>query len=157
MMIAGLMIAGLTPTATADAVEESDIVIDGRTYGPEDGLVVEEGELPLDSAGGATLRNVSYDWGSSYARSRERLQYWYDGSAYAAGNRYGSERIIRVGFKYTRDGADLISWRYSNARSSNCTWSGGSVATATVRDTLDPNAPPTRFRYSTSRINPNVC
>jgi hypothetical protein len=45
IVIAGFAGGALAPAAAADVAQENEIVIDGRTYGPEDGLVVEEGEF----------------------------------------------------------------------------------------------------------------
>ena len=165
MFIAALSAPGLAASASAsvtgtagwDASDDvTPIVVDGSTFGPDDGLVVTEGSTLVGVGGSALRANASYTWGSSFARSRERLQFWYDGSARAAANVFSSKRIVQVCFQYKR-GTSNVGGACSNASFRSCPPSSGSTATKTVRDSLDPNAPVTRFTYSTSRINPSVC
>lgn len=132
----------------------------GKTYTSADGVKVISGEIPLDRSGAssrvadAEAGGTTLMFGSSYAKNVERLQYWYDGSAYASGKRdynpngLGAKRVMQVCFKYTRDGVDVIGWQCSTARPGPA-FSPGPVVKKTIRDTLNPVAPKTIFRYST--------
>ena len=149
---------------------QSEVTIDGRSYGPEDGLVITTGSIALDRASdpqrdalrgtGSSLDSTgttaNFYFGPSYATSNETAQFFYQGRSYAAANIYGGKRIVGVCVKYTRGGADLTGNYCSNAYSNTGSWSPGRVNGTNIHDTLDPNAPQTIFRYSTSRIDPNI-
>lgn len=91
---------------------------------------------------------ATFTRGASYSRVTERWQLWYDGESRAFGNSYGAGFVIRASFKWTRDGESLTRWYNSNASgASGCSWSAGPEETHTIRDTYDPFAPETRFRY----------
>lgn len=145
----------------SDAYVLSDVYIDpqGRVLTEANGLVTYSGEIevghietsaPTRKALGAVHR---YNFGSSYASTQEIAQLVYKGTAYASGkadfNNYSlhKKRVLQVCFKYTRNGKNLINWQCSNA-SLGPLYSPGKVVTRTVRDTLNPRAPKTIFRYS---------
>lgn len=145
------------------------VVIDGREYGPKDGLEidtmqfeVEPGSGPVGavfdstSNGPAGLITPLATWGSSYAISTEKWQLYYEGKAKAAANVFGGKRIIEVCIWYTRGGVQKGDRVCSNAVSSGGGWWPGSEARTSVWDSLHPWAPPTIFNMSTVRINPNI-
>jgi len=155
---AAVAIVVTSPTSTVAAASAKaaapEITIDGRAFGPEDGLVVTKSyPRPVTNAMRAA---TTYAFGSSYARTSERIQLYYNGESLAAANVFNSRRIVQVCFQYTRDGSN-VGGACSNASFGTCPPSRGSVATKRVIDSLVPNAPQTRFSYSTSRIDPNVC
>lgn len=130
-------------------------IYDGRAYGPEDGVEVHTGSVVLERANSsgtdmAPLATFNLG-GGSYAKSRERIQLYYDGSAYASGKRFSSipqpKRVVEVCFKYTRGGKNVIGWQCSKA-SPGPGYYPGKVVKKTVRDSLNPTAPKTVFRYS---------
>lgn len=163
-----LVFSGISTAATAVAeVPGETIVIDGRTYGPEDGLetVVEQHEVtpggaPIDvfyiSGSGAGEIAPYAVWGSSYATSTETAQLKYTGKAKAGGNVYSGKRIIQVCIWYTRGGAQVGSKVCSNATPPGAAWKAGPEKTVSVLDSLNPVAPKTIFNISTSRIAPNL-
>ena len=144
----------ITPS---DSYVLSNTFIDanGRHFDAQDGIRVESGSIELGtgqqraySKGTAT----TIKRGSSYVKSKERLQLWYDGEAYASGKKdYNGEvvvkRVVEACFKYTRGGKDVIGWQCSRA-SLGPIFSPGKVVKKTVRDTLNPVAPKTTLRYS---------
>lgn len=164
----------LSATASGAAAAETawekpdgpdSVVIDGREFGPEDGLVVEVeqfevtpgggpvGEIFVDNAGGIAPMAT---WGSSYAISTETAQLRYTGKAKAAANIYSGKRIIEVCFWYSRGTQNVSSPRCSNAKVSGSTWYAGPEVSGSVWDSLDPNAPRTIFNISTYRIDPQI-
>lgn len=172
-----IVMAGAT-TASADTSSASDsanargnpntVVIDGREYGPRDGLGVETlqyeikpGSGPVGAVWESKANRLGpitpqATWGASYAISTETLQLYYSGKAKAAGNVYSNKRIIQVCIWYTRDGVMKSAKVCSNAGTTNGYWSSGPEVTTGAWDTLDPWAPPTIFNISTVRINPNI-
>lgn len=163
--VAVAMIAGMGGTGGAMAADGDDspevVVIGDRTFGPEDGLVVESGEVTLARGRSRTATPMSpevFSRGTSYASTNHPTPITYVGKSRAMANIYSSLRVIRASFKYTRDGNDVISWQNSNASvSSSCTWSAGAVKSHTVYDNLLPGTPITRFRYDFVSISPAVC
>jgi len=95
-------------------------------------------------------------WGSSYAISRELAWVRYVGTARAAGNIYGGQRITGVCIWYTRNGAMKSYKGCSYASSNGRSWAAGLVTIVETWDTIDPNAPKTIFNIQTTRINPNI-
>lgn len=95
-------------------------------------------------------------WGSSYAISRELAWVRYVGTARAAGNIYGGQRITGVCIWYTRNGAMKSYKGCSYASSNGRSWAAGPVTIVETWDTIDPNAPKTIFNIQTTRINPNI-
>lgn len=173
-----LAVAGATPVF-ADSPSPSDsvnapghpktIVINGREYGPKDGLKVdtfqfeiEPGSGPVGLVLGGTSNGPGsltplVTWGASYAISEETLQLFYTGRAKAAANVYDNLRIVRVCIWYTRDGAGVVGPEVcSNADSSTGVWMPGPEAMTSATDSLHPFDPPTVFNISTVRINPGV-
>lgn len=159
-------LAWMTPIANADVggdIEFTDdyvlspVFIDpnGNKLDADDGIHVYSGEVELGGNGGKQTRGTTtYHFGSSYASTTEYVQYWYTGKAYASGKADFSvpgkpsyQRVTEVCFKYTREGKDVIGWRCSRV-TLGPTWSPGDVVSETVRDTLNPVAPKTIFRYS---------
>jgi len=163
--VAVAMIVGMGWTGTAMAADRDDspeaVVIGDRTYGPEDGLVVESGEVALARTRPGTVTPMAakvFSRGTSYASTNHPTFISYVGKSRAMANIYSSLRVVRASFKYSRGGNDVISWQHSNASvSSSCTWSAGAENSHTVFDSLDPNAPLTKFHYDFVSISPQVC
>jgi len=146
------------------------VVIDGREYGPKDGLKVdtfqfeiEPGSGPVgvvfeDTSNGPGSITPQIAWGASYAISTEWWsQLGYDGKAKAAANVFSGLRIIQVCYWYTRAGEGIVSATFcSNADSSTGVWRPGPEVTSAVWDSLNPIAPPTIFHVSTVRIDPGI-
>lgn len=143
------------------------VVIDGREYGPKDGLQVDTFQFEIEPGSGSV--GIVFEdrsnkpgsiipqitWGASYAISTEWWsQLGYDGKARAAANIYSGKRIVQVCMWYTRGGAAVSGTVCSTANYLAGTWSAGPEATISVWDSLDPFAPPTIFNVSTVRINP---
>lgn len=159
-----------SPASAADVRSDEvqapqQVEIDGRIYGPEDGLVVESGSMVLDGRDRASetsaagiLNLTQVNRGSSYVSTDHPTFASYVGRARAMANIYSGNRVIRAGFVYRRDGNDVISWQYSNATvGSSCNWSGGAERKYTVFDSMNPSAPTTTWHYSFSLVNPNIC
>lgn len=149
------------PTLT-DAYVTGSTFVDphGAVLTKSDGLKTVSGTVTLDSAGqqkspgifGSTKTVADIRLGSSYVKSVEKYQYFYDGQSYASGKKdyrdvTGSRRVVEVCFKYMRDNKNLIDWQCSRA-SAGPLWSPGAVVKKGVRDTLNPWARKTTFHYS---------
>ncbi len=162
----GAVSAGANTTAVESDTTPDTVIIDGREFGPEDGLevVVEQFEV---ETGAGTVGEV-FDtplepgtitpfatWGSSYATSTETLQLKYTGRAKAAANVYNGKRIIQVCFWYTR-GTQVVASKICSNASSDSGWRAGVEKSKSVWDSLVPNAPKTIFNISTARIDPNI-
>ena len=143
---------------SGDSYVLSNTFIDanGRHFDAQDGIKVESGSIELDAAARQNTYSKSTSTtiqrGSSYVKSKERLQYWYDGEAYASGKKDYRDgiilkRVVEACFKYTRDGKDVIGWQCSKG-SLGPVFGPGKVVKKTVRDTLNPIAPKTTLRYS---------
>lgn len=159
-IVAAMGFAGLTAGSTAVAADDTPsevVVIDGREFGPEDGLVVEEGEA--DAGGGiAPTATTSFSRGTTFVSSTEQLQLYYIGNGKAYANVYSGKRWIQSSFRYSRGGEYLIGWQRSNATvNSACTWSAGALVAARVNDSLNPSAPQTKFHYGFSSVNTGAC
>ncbi|NYE20586.1 hypothetical protein [Microbacterium immunditiarum] len=171
MLAVGLMAAGVAMAATPAVADEGDrsdetVVINGREFGPEDGLEVitesyemKPGGEPVGaefpSAPTGEITPLVY-WGSSYAYAEEILYLMYRGYGYAAANVYSGKRIISVCFWWTRAGVRLSPNTCSNAWSTGSSWNPGLQVGRDQWDTLDPNAPPTVFNIQTTRIDPGI-
>ena len=159
-----------SPSANATDGERgpSSAVIDGREYGPRDGLKtdtitieMEPGSDPVWIVWDGTPRRPGgltpqVSWGYSYAYSTEAWELYYTGHALAAGNVYQNERIIQVCISYTRGGSVVGPEVCSNATRNGSSWASGPDVETNAWDTLDPFAPPTEFNIRTTRINPNI-
>lgn len=172
-------VAGATPVY-ADSPSKPDsangrnnpktVVIDGREYGPKDGLKVDTYEFEIvpgsgpvgivfeDTPKGPGSITPQITWGASYAISTEWWsQLGYDGKARAMANIFGGKRYIQVCFWYTRAGEGNVSGTYcSNATSNGAAWSAGPEVTAAVWDSFNPIAPPTIFNFSVVKIDPGI-
>lgn len=163
VLLSGVLYMGSgAHSAFADegAPADREFVIGDRVFGPEDGLAVEEHVIPAGSSPRAArpMGVTKYSKGSSWVSTNHYLQFWYTGRAQAMGNRYSSKgRVIAAGFKYSRGGKDLISWKYSRAKQVGCQWRKGPVVQATVNDSLGWNDPKTKFHYNFITIHPNIC
>lgn len=151
----------------SDEVEDpQEVEIDGRTYGPEDGLVVESGSMVLEGHDRASETSeavalqglTQVNRGSSYVSTDHPNPAWYTGRARAMANIYSGNRVVGAGFVYRRGGNDVIGWQYSSATvGSSCNWSAGPEKKKTAFDDPNPNAPVTTWHYSFSMIDPRVC
>lgn len=157
--------SGAGSAVAAPVAIGSTVSLGGRTFGPEDGVVVETQQVELRPGGepvvvewpsGSGLITPQATWGSSYATSTETAQLYYTGRAKAAANVYSGKRIVSVCFWYSRGGTRLIPNQCSNARTSGSRWVAGPEVSKGVWDTLDPDAPRTIFNISTMRIGPGV-
>lgn len=167
-VVAAMMLTGLganVASAAGEANSESPatVVVDGREFGPEEGLRVTTETYKVTPGDGSVERyypttptegsvSPQATWGSSYAISNEYVSY-YRGRAKAAGNVYYGERIIRVCVWYSNPGrsSDTVC---SNASSSGGQWHAGSEATVQFIDNLSVNWPDTNFNIRTTRIDP---
>jgi hypothetical protein len=161
-------VASLAQLSNGGGHGADGVVIDGREYGPRDGLKtdtirieLEPGSDPVGVVWGSEPRGPGgivpqVSWGNSYAYSTEAWQLYYTGHALAAGNVYQNKRIIQVCIWYTRGTSVVGAKKCSNASSNGSSWSSGSDVETNAWDTLDPFAPPTVFNISTTRINPNI-
>lgn len=142
------------------------VVIDGREYGPKDGLKIDTFQIEIEPGSG-TVGVVFEDtsntpgsvtpqiaWGSSYAISTETFQIRYDGKAKAAANIFNGKRIIQVCIWYTRDNVQKGDKVCSNAASTGASWLSGPEVTTWCWDDLSWLVPPTIFNISTVRIDP---
>jgi hypothetical protein len=172
--IAAVLAAGLsslvaTPAFAEDATTGSEtITVGGREFGPEDGLVTTTESFEITPGTGETVGSVFptdrvpgtiqplADWGSSYARSSEYVQYFYKGTAKAAANVYSGKRIVQVCIQYTRSGKGVADKRCSNASSNGSSWSAGAEAVSYPTDAAYVSGPRTIFNISTSRIDPGI-
>lgn len=171
-VLVGVVVATSLMTAAPSVVlaneppDPDTVVIGGREYGPEDGLVVETSQY---ESGGEPVGEIMgrpsssqrgfaplATWGSSYAISEEFAFVRHDGRARAAANIFNGLRIIEVRFWYTRNGVRLNSDTISRARSDGTRWIAGPEVRASVNDSLGFNDPPTIFNIRTSRIDPRV-
>jgi hypothetical protein len=140
------------------------VVIDGREYGPKDGLKVdtfqceiEPGSGPVgivfgDTPQGPGSVTPQIAWGTSYAWSTETLLIRYDGKAKADANIFDGKRIIQVCIWYTRDGVQKGDKVCSTAASIGGSWLSGPEVTTWCWDDL--GSIHTIFNISTVRINP---
>lgn len=169
-------VVGVTPaladspsgSGSGDAKSKSEtVVIDGREYGPSDGLEIDVQQVKIKRGSGeivVELQDTPKDgsvvpqatWGASYAISTETFQIRFDGKAKAAANVYSGKRIIQVCIWYTRGGVQKGDKVCSNATSDGFRWYAGPEKTTWCWDDLDPNAPVTQFNISTVRINPSI-
>lgn len=143
------------------------VVIDGRTYGPKDGLQVDTYQCGTES-GSAEVGIVFSDtpqatgsitpmatWGSSYAISTEWLnQLGYDGKAKADANIFQGKRIIQVCMWYMRNNQNVSPTVCSTAASLGGSWMSGPEKRMSVEDSKGLNDPKTVFHMSTVRITP---
>jgi hypothetical protein len=142
------------------------VVIDGREFGPKDGLKVDTQQIELvpgsgdvsvvfeDTTNGSVTPQLT--WGASYAISKETFQVRYDGKAKAAGNVFNGKRIIQVCIWYTRDGVQKGDKVCSNADTVGANWVAGPERTTWCWDDPAPWAPHTIFNISTVRIDPRI-
>ncbi len=144
--------------AVAVEPEPTEIVISGKTFGPEDGLFHESGSVDVSPSTGIGTQAVTTYWrGTSYASTDHYTDITYYGAARARANIYNGNRVVTAKFKYTRVG-DVISWQTSSASvNSSCAWSAGPEKSRTVYDSLDPDAPTTKFRYDFAFVSRSAC
>jgi len=162
--------AGPASAASRSGTDSQSVVINGRKFGPKDGLQVDSYRIELTSGSTDEVGLILTDatgtqsgispmatWGSSYALSTEEWQWWYHGRAKAAGNIYSGKRIVQVCIWYTRGQAVISPRVCSNADDNYYCWAPGPEVTTECTDTIDPFAPPTVFNFTVARIDPNVC
>lgn len=168
LMSLGVALSGPPAIAhEASTDSEETVVINGREFGPEDGLTIttesfemEPGagpvgaEYPSDAPAGGIAPLVY--WGSSYAYADEILWYWFRGHAYAAANVYGGQRIIQVCFWWTRNNVKVSGETCSTAWSTGSAWRPGLEVGADISDSGGLNDPKTIFNIRTTRINPGI-
>lgn len=161
-LAAGMLLTGTAAVAQEDA-PPPEVAVGDHVYGPEDGVRIESGSTLLQSAFSQTRYlaarsgSTKYTRGKTWVSTEHPNDLSYMGAAEAWGNVYQKSCYIRASFKYTRNGADLIGWQSSTAKQTGCTWSGGPLVTKTVMDSLDPNAPQTKFRYDFVSMPSTVC
>lgn len=169
------VLASATPVfadspSRSDPVNDQDrpktVVIDGREYGPKDGLTVDTLQFEIERGSGpvgVVFEDTSSKpgsvtpqdtWGSSYAISTETLLIRFDGKAKAAANIYGGKRIIQVCIWYTRDGVQKGDKVCSNATSNGSSWLSGPEVTTWCWDDLGDIH--TIFKIFTVRIDPGI-
>lgn len=167
--IAAVAAVGPVSAASPSSTDSQSVVINGRKFGPKDGLQIDTYQIELKSGSTDEVGMTFTDppstgggvspmatWGSSYALSTEDWQYWYHGRALAAANVYNSKRIIQVCIWYTEGGVVISTKVCSNADDSTGYWVAGTEKTTQCTDDLNPFAPPTVFNITTVRIDPNI-
>ncbi len=167
MVLGATPVMAASPTDAAASAKTDTVVIDGREYGPKDGLVVDVGRVELTRGGGDVVFDwpetgtkhgggvtPQYTWGSSYAISSETLEIRFDGKAKAGANVFNNVRIIQVCIWYERAGAQQGDKVCSNATSNGMRWYPGPEKTTWCWDDLSSNH--TIFNYSRVLINPKV-
>lgn len=179
--IPGAAIAAGGDPGEGDA--DGTVTIDGRTFGPEDGLVIDPGSatvsgpratsprIATDTArsSGAVTPQIGtgdltkYSWGTSYASSQESNFLWYYAKARAMANLYSSKRVVAVTVGYSlcrNDGSRYNSPRVtSNASSNGSRWYADSTERVLkVSDNATaPSTCKTLFnKHDASLISPNI-
>jgi hypothetical protein len=104
-----------------------------------------------------TFAATRYSRGTTYVSTDHPTLVTYMGVAEAGGNVFNGVRWVSAMFKYSRGGSDVIGWQTSNATVSGCAWSRGPFVTRSIGDSLDPNAPVTKFHYDFRSMPTNVC
>lgn len=168
-VVAVIAAVGTTPVLAAGSKDSATIVIDGREFGPSEGLELvdvtkqlKRGSGEVDINFGETPKGGSVTplrtWGTSYAISEETAQIRYDGRARAMGNLYGSpqKRVIQVCIWYERGGVQKGDKVCSNATTNGYRWTAGPEKTTWCWDDLNPFAPVTEFHAVAALIAPNV-
>lgn len=175
VIAAAAMVAGVASSAaaaegdSADSLGSGSVTINGKTYGPEDGVVV----LEYSSSASAGLRldvpetNVPTGplfrvfWGSSWASSQESNVLYYYAKAQAKGNIYQNQRVFQV-----RSWESLCNnngGRYNSSVATSTAWSNGSSWFAgpqvQIKAQDNPSAPSwckTQWKRSVTLINRNI-
>lgn len=166
MVLGATPVRAASPSDAAASAKGETVVIDGREYGPKDGLVVDVHQVELTRGGG----DVVFDWpetgtkhggvtpqiawGSSYAISTETLEVRFDAKAKAGANVFNNVRIIQVCVWYTRANVQKGDKVCSNATSDGLRWYPGPEKTTWCWDDL--SADHTIFNWSRVLINPKV-
>ena len=131
------------PASSVEITEESFAIsagedITGRTY-------------PSDDAPARTT------WGTSYAYSKEYVQFFYQGHAFAAANVYDGKRITQVCFWWTHGSSSSKQHCSTASYTEQSGWRPPSRETVALStDSLNPWAPQTVFHIQTVRIPPNL-
>lgn len=159
--VAAVMSLGLAG-ASATAVSDESVVpgADGRVFGPEHGAETEEGEFVHEEGNEgdvSVMATFRKNWGTSYVESRHPNWFVYNGKGKAAANVINGKRIIRVCFRYERNGKNLATECSNATQNSRGEWIAGPEVRASVRDSLQGGGKNrTKFKYWTSRIDPRV-
>lgn len=161
LMTIGVLGLGATSAVADEPDTPETVVVNGTTYGPEDGVEVTVDSFQLTPGGdpvGIQLgspytRDV---WGSSYAISKEIAYAWYRGTAKAAANVYNGQRIIKVCIWYSQPGRANSPTVCSSASSNGTSWSPGGEVAVTFADNLSDNWPSSVFNIQTTRIDPRI-
>ena len=177
LALAGTLLGGAPAFANGDTGTGTDnnqdasgtVFIDGRTFGPEDGVEVTEEWVVLPEPGSGGTVGVEWPstpppgmvtpmvyWGSSYAYSTETAWVWYEGHAKAAANVYSGQRIIQVCIQFQRSGVGIADKRCSSASSNGSYWSSGPDVVSYATDSLGFDDPQTIMYIWTTRINPQI-
>lgn len=126
--------------------DDGTVTVNGRTYGPADGLAFDRGTLRVSrgTGGGATVAagepsSVSgvvtpqfngtlykWSWGTSYVSSQESNFVWYYAKARAMANVSNSKRVIQVTGGYSLCNSDGTRYNspllVSSARLAGSAW-----------------------------------
>ncbi|AZS46126.1 hypothetical protein [Microbacterium oxydans] len=168
LAIAASMSLFASPAMAEEISEDDTVVVNGREFGPEDGVTVTTEDIVLVPGAGDEVGKewvdtpppgtfVPYDtWGTSYAISREIAYLFYEGKAKAAANVYNGQRIIQVCIQYQRNGVGVADRRCSGATSTGSAWRAGAEVLSYASDSPELVAPPTVFRIWTTRIDPQI-
>lgn len=164
-----------------DSTSETTATVNGRTFGPADGLSVDPGKLTVLRGGGgrtvilesrtaagvtpmvATGDLYKWSWGTSYVSTQESNYVWYYAKARAMANIYNSKRVVKVTGGYslcnsngTRYNSPLL---VSNATSTGSSWLADSQERMLrVSDNITaPSTCKTTFpTHTATLISPNV-
>lgn len=155
--LGALMALGAGGTAVADDDMNETIEISGKTFESRS----ESGSVTISpSADGVTTFAANTVWrGTSYSLNDHYTDVTYYGEARARANIYNGNRVVAAKFRYKRGGKNLTGgWVTSSASvNSRCGWSAGPAKGKTVYDSLDPNAPQTKWGYDFNFVNRGAC
>jgi hypothetical protein len=173
-MVGPTMVFAKSPSASEPpnpGNQPTTVVINGRTFGPKDGLKIETFQFELQDGSGpvgvvfgdtpnepgtVTPLDATY-WGTSYAISTEDLFLFYTGRAKAAANVYNGKRFVQVCIWYYREGDGIVGAKVcSNATDTGYQWLPGTEVVTTATDTPIPWAPHTIFNISVVQIDPQI-
>ncbi|WP_152030799.1 hypothetical protein [Agromyces aureus] len=156
-----MITVGATSAVAAEPGTSDSVVVNGTTYGPEDGVVVTLDSIPVIPGSepvGLELGNpyARDTWGSSYAISAEIAYAWYRGTAKAAANVYAGKRIVGVCIWYSQVGRANSQTVCSNASSNGSSWTPGGEVAVGWADNLSDGWPATQFNIRTTRVDPGI-
>lgn len=149
------------PSLTASAEE---LITIGNYQFPVSSVEITEESFEINTGEDITGRAYPSDdaltrttWGTSYAYSKEYVQLFYQGHAFAAANVYEGKRITQVCFWWTHGSSSSKQHCSTASYVESVGWRPPSRETVALStDSLNPWAPQTVFHIQTARIPPNL-